>query len=51
VPYGQGGPPALSYGHSLHRAGEGGIQFGDAAFGDRFGTYVNTLKRTISNIG
>lgn len=49
VPYGQGGPPAMSYGQFSTGAGDGGIQFGDAAFGDRFGTYVNTLKRTISN--
>jgi len=49
VPYGQGGRPALSYGQFSTGAGEAGIGFGDAAFGDRYGTYVNAITRAISN--
>jgi protein TonB len=48
VPGGEG-KPSMSYGDFSTGAGGAGLQFGDAAFGDRFGTYVNTLKRTISN--
>jgi TonB family protein len=48
VPGGEG-KPSMSYGDFSTGAGGAGVQFGDAAFGDRFGTYVNTLKRTISN--
>jgi TonB family protein len=49
VPTGDGGRPSMSYGEFSTGAGAAGVGFGDAAFGDRFGTYVNTLKRTISN--
>src|SRR5438034_6770899 len=49
VPYGQGGRPALAYGQFSTGAGEAGIGFGDAAFGDRYGTYVNAITRAISN--
>jgi TonB family protein len=48
VPYGQGGRPALAYGQFSTGAGEAGIGFGDAAFGDRYGTYVNAITRAIS---
>lgn len=49
VRYGQGGRPALSYGQFPTGAGEAGIGFGDAAFGDRYSTYVNAITRAISN--
>ena len=49
VPYGQGGRPALSYGQFPTGAGEAGIGFGDATFGDRYGTYVDSIRRAISN--
>jgi TonB family protein len=49
VPFGQGGRPALSYGQFSTGAGAAGIGFGDAAFGDRYGTYVNAITRAISN--
>jgi protein TonB len=49
VPYGQGGKPALSYGQFATGAGEAGIGFGDAAFGEQYGTYVNSITRIISN--
>src|SRR5262245_54664651 len=48
IPYGQGGPPALSYGQFSTGAGEAGVGFGDSAFGDRFGTYVDAMTRRIS---
>jgi TonB family protein len=49
VPFGQGGRPALSYGQFSTGAGEAGIGFGDAVFGELYGTYVNAITRTISN--
>ena len=49
IPYGQGGRPALAYGQFATGAGEAGIGFGDAAFGDRYSTYVNAITRAISN--
>jgi protein TonB len=49
VPYGQGGRPALTYGQFSTGVGEAGIGFGDAAFGDRYSTYVNAITRAISN--
>jgi periplasmic protein TonB len=49
IPYGQGGRPSMSYGQFSTGAGEAGIGFGDAAFGDRYGTYVNAITRAISN--
>jgi protein TonB len=49
IPYGQGGRPSLAYGQFSTGAGEAGIGFGDAAFGDRYGTYVTSITRAISN--
>jgi protein TonB len=49
IPYGQGGRPSLAYGQFSTGAGEAGIGFGDSAFGDRYGTYVNSITRAISN--
>ena len=49
VPYGEGGRPAMSYGQFPTGAGQGGISFGDAAFGDRYGAYVNSITRAVSN--
>jgi periplasmic protein TonB len=49
IPYGQGGRPSMSYGQFSTGAGEAGIGFGDSAFGDRYGTYVNAITRAISN--
>ncbi len=48
VPFGQGGRPAMSYGQFLTGAGSGGIQFGDGTFGDRYGWYVDSMTRRIS---
>src|SRR5215813_1124587 len=49
IPYGQGGRPSLAYGQFSTGAGEAGIGFGDAGFGDRYSTYVNAITRAISN--
>jgi protein TonB len=49
VPFGAGGRPALSYGQFSTGAGQAGIGFGDEAFGDMYGTYVNSITRIISN--
>jgi protein TonB len=49
APYGQGGRPALSYGQFSTGAGEAGIGFGDAAFGERYGYYVTEITRRISS--
>jgi TonB family protein len=48
VPYGQGGRPSLQYGQFATGAGQAGIQFGDGAFGDSYGWYVEAMRRTIS---
>src|SRR5213594_2326985 len=48
IPYGQGGRPALAYGQFSTGAGAGGISFGDASFGDRYGWYVNAITRAVS---
>lgn len=48
VPYGQGGRPAMSYGPFQTGAGEAGINFGDGAFGEKYGWYVTAITRRIS---
>jgi len=48
IPYGQGGRPSLAYGQFSTGAGEAGVGFGDSAFGDRYGTYVDSMTRRIS---
>jgi len=49
VPYGEGGRPSLAYGQFSTGAGQAGIGFGDAAFGDRYSYYVNNITRAISS--
>ena len=39
----------MAYGQFSTGAGEAGIGFGDAAFGDRYASYVNAITRAISN--
>ena len=48
VPYGQGGKPALQYGQFQGGAGTMGVGFGEGAFGDRYGWYVQSMTRQIS---
>jgi len=43
------GKPSMSYGQFSTGAGDAGIGFGDAAFGERYGAYVNAITRAISN--
>jgi periplasmic protein TonB len=49
VPYGQGGRPDLQYGQFPNSAGAVGAGFGDGAFGERYGAYVQAMTRQISN--
>jgi len=49
IPYGQGGQPAIQYGQGARGEGPAGISsFGDGAFGDRYGAYVQSIVRQIS---
>jgi len=48
VPFGRGGQPAVSYGQQFSSAGNTGYSFGDGAFGDRYGWYVNAMITQIS---
>lgn len=48
VPYGEGGRPALPYGQFSTGAGQAGISFAEAAFGERYGAYVTQITRVIS---
>jgi protein TonB len=48
VPFGRGGQPAVQYGQFASGAGNTGYSFGDGAFGDRYGWYVNAMITQIS---
>jgi protein TonB len=48
VPYGQGGKPALQYGQFANGPATVGAGFGDGAFGERYGWYVQSMTRQIS---
>ncbi|HLH72064.1 MAG TPA: TonB family protein [Chloroflexota bacterium] len=39
----------MAYGQFSTGAGQAGIGFGDAAFGNQYGWYVNAITRAISN--
>ena len=49
VPFGQGGRPAINYGQFSAGDGTGGIAVGDGAFGERYGRYVESITRRISD--
>jgi TonB family protein len=51
VPYGQGGGnPALRYGQTAPGTGPTGAEFaGDGTFGEKYGFYVESMKRAITN--
>jgi protein TonB len=49
VPYGLGGRPSQSYTEFRNGAGEGGIGFGEADFGERYAWYVAALRNRISS--
>ena len=48
VPFGEGGLPAISYGQFAAGDGTGAIAVGDGAFGERYGGYVESITRRIS---
>jgi periplasmic protein TonB len=48
VPFGLGGKPSMNYSQFNNAAGEGGLQFGQGNFGDRFGWYVDGVRNRIS---
>ncbi len=48
VPFGEGGRPAISYGQFAAGDGTGAIAVGDGAFGERYGSYVETITRRVS---
>ena len=48
VPYGQGGRPDLQYGAMSNGSGSVGARFGEGAFGERYGWYVQSMTRKIS---
>lgn len=49
VPYGQSGPPTMSYTQVVTNAGTGGVSLGEGnAFGQRFGYYVAAMRNRIS---
>ncbi|MFB3924220.1 MAG: energy transducer TonB [Terriglobia bacterium] len=49
VPYGLGGKPMMSYNQFVNSAGEGGLNFGEGNFGDRYGWYVAAVRNRISS--
>lgn len=48
VPFGEGGPPAMNSYLISNSAGEGGMNFSQADFGDRYGWYVTAMRNRIS---
>ncbi len=49
VPFGLGGRPAMSYSQFTNTAGEGGVDFGSAGFGDHYSWYVAAVRNRISS--
>jgi protein TonB len=48
VPFGEGGLPAISYGQFAAGDGTGAISVGDGAFGELYGSYVESITRRVS---
>ena len=48
VPFGQGGLPAIASGQFAVGDGTGGVAIGEGAFGERYGRYVESITRRIS---
>ncbi len=48
VPFGEGGLPAINYGEFAAGDGTGAIAVGDGAFGERYGRYVESITRRVS---
>ena len=49
IPYGQGGPPTMSYSTVQTPQGPAGISMTDQDFGDRFGWYVQAVRTRVSS--
>jgi periplasmic protein TonB len=49
VPYGQGGPPTMSYSSATTQSGETGFAIGQQDFGERYGWYVQAVKSRVSS--
>ncbi len=49
VPFGVGGKPSLAYAQISNSAGEGGLNFGDGGFGERYSWYVTAVRARISS--
>ncbi len=49
VPFGLGGKPLMSYSQFVNTAGEGGLNFGEGIFGDRYSWYVAAVRSRISS--
>ncbi len=49
VPFGLGGKPLMSYSQFVNTAGEGGLNFGEGNFGDRYNWYVAAVRSRISS--
>jgi protein TonB len=49
VPFGLGGRPSMTYTQFVNAAGEGGLNFGQGNFGDRYGWYVAAVRSRISS--
>ena len=47
VPFGQGGPAAMTHSQFAMAGGQGGLNLG--VFGDRYGWYVNAVRSRVSS--
>ncbi|HUU14317.1 MAG TPA: TonB family protein [Terriglobia bacterium] len=48
VPFGLGGKPTVSYTQFANAGGDGGLNFGEGGFGERYGWYVAAVRNRIS---
>ncbi len=49
IPFGEGGRPSITYGQFVNSEGGGGLSFGEGAFGERYGWYVQAVRNRISS--
>lgn len=48
IPFGLGGKPTVTYTQFANAGGEGGLNFGEGGFGERYGWYVAAVRSRIS---
>ena len=48
IPFGEGGLPAINFGQFGSGDGTGAVAMGEGAFGERYGSYVESITRRIS---